>query len=116
MNLREMAMGKSFNEFTTLKQGIVVGLFLAATIFGSDIRGVVSSSTGNLLERVTKVETENEEHSAFSEQMAKNAALLSEVQKIQATVVTQVANISTVVDAMVAREYARLSKHSAGTQ
>ncbi len=106
-------MGKSFNEFTTLKQGIVVGLFLAATIFSGDIRGVVSGAgIGNLLERVTKVEVENEEHEAYSEHMLKSAALLSEVQKIQATVVTQVENLSAVVDAMIEREYDRLSKYS----
>ena len=105
-------MGKSFNEFTTLKQGIVVGLFLAATIFGGDIRNVVSGSTSvsNLPERVTKVEMENTAHATFSEQMTKNAALLSEVQRIQGKVITQVENLSTVVSAMAEREYARLSK------
>jgi len=102
-------MGKSFNEYTLLKQGIVIGLFLAATIFGDDIRGGFSN-TDNISERITKVEMENGIHANFSEQIASNAAILSEIQKIQAKVVTQVENLSAVVNAMLDREYDRLSK------
>jgi adenosyl cobinamide kinase/adenosyl cobinamide phosphate guanylyltransferase len=102
-------MGKSLNEYTLLKQGIVVGLFLAITLFGKDIRGTFSQNDDDLSERVARVEMQNESHAVTAEQLQESVALVYEVQKIQASVVVQVENLTTIVNAMQDREYARLS-------
>ena len=106
-------MGKSLNEYKILKQGFFVVSLLSAIIFGEDIRGL-SRGNNTIAERVTKVEVENSAHASFTDQLEKNSTLLSEVQKIQAQVITQVENLTTVVNAMQQREYARLSKNDDG--
>ena len=103
-------MGKSFNEYTTLKQGIVVGLFIFVSIFGGDIRSVAGGSdeVEGIRDRLTKVEVENEAHPIFTEQIDASTDLIHEVQRLQGKIATQVENLTTIVNAMQAREYERL--------
>ncbi len=101
-------------DLTLLKQGIIVGVFIMAVIFGPDIRGSVfysSPSDGGAMavaNRVLTLEMQNKEHGRLAEQFANQSEVINGLQQTQAQLIVQVKVLSEVIGAMAEREFARL--------
>ncbi len=107
-------------DLTLLKQGIIVGVFIMAVIFGPEIRGsiIYPSSAGGrtskvggavaVADRVLKLEMQNKEHTRLAEQLSNQSEVMNGLQQTQAQLIVQVKVLSEVVGAMAEREFARL--------
>lgn len=100
-------------DLTLLKQGIIVGTFITAVIFGPDIRGSISgasaaSERATVTDRVLTLEMQNEEHTRLAGQIANQSEIMSGLQQTQAKLVVQVKILAEVISAMQDREFMRL--------
>jgi len=112
-------MGRHHDErkrdLTLLKQGIIVGIFIVAVIFGPIIRGAIfKPPVSDHSNRITRLETQNDEHARITSQMGRQATIIEGLQSAQAQLIVQVEALATMVGAMQQREFARLEERRSG--
>ena len=94
-------------DLTLLKQGMIVGIFLVATVLSPDIRGVWGGAAA-VSDRVLRLEVQNEDHGRMQQQIDGQIDVIGGLQKAQAQMITQIETLSHMVNAMQEREYERL--------
>lgn len=94
-------------DLTLLKQGMIVVVFLVATVLSPDIRGAFGDSTA-VSDRVLRLEVQNEDHGRMQQQINGQMNVIDGLQKAQVQMIAQVEALSQIVNAMQDREYERL--------
>ena len=102
-----MSENQRKRDLTLLKQGMIVGIFLVATVLSPDIRGVLGGSVA-VSDRVLLLEYQNGDHAKMQEQINGQMVIIDGLQQAQSQMIGQVEALSEMVDGMQEREYERL--------